>query len=39
MLVATSVLMPIVIACTTWAFRVRRGKVNEAEVEKGESSQ
>jgi len=38
MLVATAVLMPIVIACTTWVFRVRRGKVNEAEVEKGESS-
>jgi cytochrome bd ubiquinol oxidase subunit II len=38
MLVATAVLMPIVIGCTTWVFRVRRGKVNEAEVEKGESS-
>jgi len=38
MLVATSVLMPIVIACTTWAFRVRRGKVNETEAEKGEPS-
>jgi cytochrome d ubiquinol oxidase subunit II len=37
MLVATAVLMPIGIAFTTWAFRVRRGKLTEAEVEEGES--
>jgi cytochrome d ubiquinol oxidase subunit II len=37
MLIATAVLMPIGIAFTTWAFRVRRGKLTETEVEKGES--
>jgi cytochrome bd-type quinol oxidase subunit 2 len=38
LLVATAVLMPIVIACTIWAFRARRGRVSEAEAEEGESS-
>jgi cytochrome bd ubiquinol oxidase subunit II len=38
LLVATAVLMPIVIACTIWAFRARRGRLSEAEAEEGESS-
>jgi cytochrome d ubiquinol oxidase subunit II len=38
LLVAAAVLMPIVIACTIWAFRARRGRLSEAEAEEGESS-
>jgi cytochrome bd ubiquinol oxidase subunit II len=38
LLVAAAVLMPIVIACTIWAFRTRRGRLSEAEAEEGESS-
>jgi cytochrome bd-type quinol oxidase subunit 1 len=37
MLVATVVFMPIIIVYTAWAYRVLRGKVTEADVEKGES--
>jgi cytochrome d ubiquinol oxidase subunit II len=37
-LIATVVLMPIVIACTTWVFRARRGKVTEADAKEGETS-
>jgi cytochrome d ubiquinol oxidase subunit II len=37
MLVAAVVFMPIIIAYTAWAYRVLRGKVTEADVEKGES--
>ncbi len=33
MFLATAIFMPLVIAYTSWVFRVLRGKVTEAHVE------
>jgi len=37
MLVATVIFMPIILAYTTWVFRVLRGKVTAEEIEKAEA--
>ena len=36
MLFATAVLLPLVLAYSTWAFRVMRGQVTRAHVEESE---
>jgi cytochrome d ubiquinol oxidase subunit II len=39
MLIATLIFLPIILAYTAWVFRVMRGKVSTAAIERGEDAQ